>query len=172
MPLLLPGKTRQARYYLTCIAELHKIRVLGRVPGAQDPPAWIWAARKQLQAALLLDQLHVPLWALASQGVRTWRLRLDEKQKVDVADVEGKGQSTKVGMGEAGWRCVVWQCCDSFGLSKQPFVTTYLEKVKQNFGSVKHFQKTLSAVSTLKMKHNLTKQNGHHRYYSVVVLHS
>lgn len=80
-----------------------------------------------------------------------------------------QGQSTKVGTGEAGWRC---ECCDSFSLSKQPCVTTYLEKVKQNFGSVKHFQKTLSAVSTLKMKYNLAKQNGHHRFYRDVVLHS
>lgn len=64
------------------------------------------------------------------------------------------------------------KCCDSFSLSKQPCVTTYLEKVKQNFGSVKHFQKTLSAVSTLKMKYNLAKRNGHHRYYRDVVLHS
>lgn len=66
---------------------------LGECLGQMRPLAWIWTARKQL---------HVPLWALASQGVSTWRLRLDEKHKVDVVGVESKGQSTKVAGGS--WR--------------------------------------------------------------------
>lgn len=155
---------------------------------AQDQGAWESALGTCLDLncqetapcrPLLLDQLHVPLWALASRksGCRGWSWMRSRKWMGMCREqgAEYKGgwwkQERQAGVWEREM-CVVWQCCDSFSLSKQPFVTTYLEKIKQNFGSVKHFQKTLSAVSTLKMKDNLTKQNGHHRYYSDVVLHS
>lgn len=114
MLLLLPEyETRWAHYYLTCVAmmvqcaaaELHKIRVLGRVPGADEATCLDLSCQK---TAPCRPSLHVPLWALASQGVRTWRLRLDEKHKVDVAGVESKGRVQRwlLGTGEAGWRCV------------------------------------------------------------------
>lgn len=77
--------------------------MFGRVPGADEATCLDLNCQKTAPCRpSLLDQLHVPLWALASQGVSTWRLRLDEKHKVDVAGVESKGQSTKVAGGS--WR--------------------------------------------------------------------
>lgn len=89
-------------------AELPKIRVLGRVLGSMREATCLDLNCQETAPCRpsLLEELHVSLWALASQGVRTCRLRLDEKQKVDVAGRESKGHSTKVGTGEAGWRCV------------------------------------------------------------------
>lgn len=183
MPLLLPEyETRQAHYFCTCVAvmvqcaaaELHQIRVFGRVPGPKEATCLNLNCQETAPCKpSLLDQLHLALWALASQGIRTWRLRQDEKQKVGVDGTENREHSTKVAGGKRRGRLEVCVTVfDSFSLSKQPFVTTCLEKVKQNCGSVEHFQKTLSAVSTLKIKYNLTKQNGHHKYYSDVILHS
>lgn len=79
------------------VAELHKIRVLGRVPGANEATCLDLNCQETPPCRpSLLDQLHVPLWVLASQGVRTQRLRQEEEHEVDVAGVESKGQSTKV----------------------------------------------------------------------------
>lgn len=105
-----------AHCYLTCVAvmvqcaaaELHKIRVLWRVPGVNEGGH---LGGSELPGNSSMRALTAGAAACSTvgsgfPGSQDWRLRLDEKQGVDVAGIESKGQSTKVGTGEAGWRYV------------------------------------------------------------------